>query len=66
MTDKYKQGQTLMVELQSLEEQGLSVRLPDICGELPPASEAVSVREEITYMRDCVFEEGELSEVSEV
>lgn len=50
-----------MVELQNLEDQGLSIRLPADCGE-PPAAGADSVREEITYMRNCVFRSGELNE----
>lgn len=56
-------GQPLFVELQNYERQGISIWLegsPSSSGEV---TEAVCVREDITYMRDYVFQQGKLSEL---
>lgn len=56
-------GQTLIVELQNLERQGISIWLEGIPSSSQQVMNAMFVREDTSYMRDYVFAEGELSEV---
>ena len=46
-------GQTLLIELQNYEQQGISMEV----------SEVMCVREDTNYMRDYVFRQGALSQV---
>ena len=62
MPEKYKHGQTLMVELQGLEGQGLSIWLGGMRQSTHSVTSDTAVREDITYMRNCVFQEGKLSD----
>lgn len=63
---KYKHivaGQPLLVELQNYERQGISIWLEGCPSSSSEVSDAMCVREDITYMRDYVFQKGELSEL---
>lgn len=53
----------LLVELQNLERQGITIWLGDRRCSSGEASHVMKVQESATYMRDYVFKEGELSEV---
>lgn len=64
MQSRHKnKGQTLIVELQNLERQGISIWLEGIPSSSQQVMNAMFVREDTSYMRDYVFAEGELSEV---
>lgn len=64
MRQKHRRnGQTLMVELQNYERQGISIWLEGTPSSSDQVMEAMFVREDISYMRDYVFHSGELSEV---
>lgn len=64
MRQKHRRnGQTLMVELQNYERQGISIWLEGTPSSPDQVMEAMFVREDISYMRDYVFQSGELSEV---
>lgn len=52
-----------MVELQNYERQGISIWLEGTPSSPDQVMEAMFVREDISYMRDYVFQSGELSEV---
>lgn len=56
-------GQPLLVELQNYEKQGISIWLEGCPSSSDEVSEAMCVREDITYMRDYVFQKGELSDL---
>lgn len=56
-------GEALMVELQNYERQGISIWLEGNPSSCDQVMDAINVREEISYMRDYVFQAGELSEV---
>lgn len=56
-------GQPLLVELQNYERQGISIWLEGCPSSSNEVSRAMCVREDITYMRDYVFQKGELSEL---
>lgn len=56
-------GYALMVELQNFEQQGISVWLEGNPSSSADVMNAIRVREGISYMRDYVFQSGELSEV---
>ncbi len=56
-------GYALMVELQNYEQQGISIWLEGCPSSSAGVMDAIRVREGISYMRDYVFREGELSEV---
>lgn len=58
-----KTGQPLLVELQNYERQGISIWLEGCPSNSDEVSEAMCIREDITYMRDYVFQSGELSEL---
>lgn len=62
MPDKYRQGQALMVRLDSLGDQGISVWLEEDGPDPRYEEDTPGVREEISYMRECVFQSGELNE----
>lgn len=62
MPENDKYGQTLMVELQGLEGQGLSIWLGGRRQGTQSIAAGAAVREDITYMRNCVFQEGKLSD----
>ena len=53
----------LFVELQGYEKEGVSIWLEGSQSSPGQVSKAMQVREKTTYMRDYVFEKGELSEV---
>ncbi len=54
---------TLTAELQNYEQQGISIWLEGRLSDSDRITNAVSVHEEITYMRDYVFQDDELSEI---
>ncbi|MCD7866131.1 MAG: hypothetical protein LUG54_09070 [Clostridiales bacterium] len=56
-------GYALMVELQNFEQQGISIWLEGNPSSSADVMNAIRVREGISYMRDYVFQSGELSEV---
>lgn len=58
-----KSGQPLLVELQNYEQQGISIWLEGCPSSSDEVTEAMCVREDISYMRDYVFQKGELSEI---
>ena len=58
-----KSGQPLVVELQNYEQQGISIWLEGCPSSSDEVTEAMCVREDISYMRDYVFQKGELSEL---
>ncbi len=60
MPENYNYGQTLIVELQGLEDQGLSIWLEGMRQSPRSITADAAVREDITYMRSCVFQEGKL------
>lgn len=61
--DHVKNGQPLLVELQNYERQGISIWLEGCPSSSSEVTEAMCVREDISYMRDYVFQKGELSEL---
>ncbi|MCD7922103.1 MAG: hypothetical protein LUE14_01885 [Clostridiales bacterium] len=64
MRNKHKNnGYALMVELQNYEQQGISIWLEGCPSSSADVMKAIRVREGISYMRDYVFQSGELSEV---
>ena len=58
-----KRGQPLLVELQNYEQQGISIWLEGSPSSSDEVTEVMCVREDISYMRDYVFQKGELSEI---
>lgn len=56
-------GQTLLIELQNYEKQGISIWLEGLPSNSAEVSEAMCVREDNNYMRDYVFQQGALSEL---
>ncbi len=58
-----KYGYGLLKELRQYEAQGVSLWLEGSRCSPARVSDALCVREEITYMRDYVFHDGELSEL---
>ena len=56
-------GQTLLIELQNYEKQGISIWLEGLPSNSAEVSEAMCVREDNNYMRDYVFQKGALSQV---
>ncbi len=58
-----KNGYALMVELQNYEQQGISIWLEGRPSSSAQVTETIKVREGISYMRDYVFQSGELSQV---
>lgn len=56
-------GQTLIVELQNYERQGISIWLNGTPSDPDQVAKAMAVRNEISYMRDFVFQSGELKQV---
>lgn len=63
MHERGMTGQPLLVELQNYERQGISIWLEGCPSSSNEVSKAMCVREDITYMRDYVFQKGELSEL---
>ena len=59
----FNQGRILMVELQALEDQGVSIWLDGAPSSSREVSQAVAVREHNSYMRDYVFDEGKISQL---
>ena len=55
--------QILLVELQSYENQGISIWLEGEPSNPREVSETVAVKEENCYMRDYIFSEGKVSEI---
>ena len=53
----------LLVELQSYENQGISIWLEGEGSNSQEVSETLAVREENCYMRDYIFSEGKVSEI---
>ena len=56
-------GQTLLIELQNYEKQGISIWLEGFPSSSVEVSEVMCVREDTNYMRDYVFRQGALSQV---
>ena len=56
-------GQTLLIELQNYEQQGISIWLEGFPSSSVEVSEVMCVREDTNYMRDYVFRQGALSQV---
>ena len=57
-------GQTLLIELQNYEKQGISIWLEGLPSNSAEVSEAMCVREDNNYMRDYVMDEnGKLKEL---
>ena len=52
-----------MIELQNYENQGITIWLDGEQSSSSKVSEAMSVREENSYMRDYVFSGGKVSEI---
>lgn len=61
--ESVKPGQPLLVELQNYERQGISIWLEGCPSSSDEVLDAMCVREDITYMRDYIFQKGELSEL---
>ena len=55
-------GQTLLIELQNYEQQGISIWLEGFPSSSVEVSEVMCVREDTNYMRDYVFRQGALSQ----
>ena len=51
-------GQTLLIELQNYEQQGISIWLEGFPSSSVEVSEVMCVREDTNYMRDYVFRQG--------
>lgn len=60
---KVQEGRVLLVELQALENQGISIWLDGYPSNSEEVTQAMSLREQISYMRDYVFSEGKVSQV---
>ena len=60
---KQKKELVLFIELQSYENQGISIWLEGAPSNSREVSEAIAVREENCYMRDYIFSEGKVSEI---
>lgn len=58
-----EKGRILLVELQSYENQGISIWLEGERSNPKEVSEAIAVREGNCYMRDYIFDEGKVSEI---
>ncbi len=56
-------GQALIVELQNYERQGISIWLNGTQCDPSQVAKAMAVRDEISYMRDFVFQSGKLKQV---
>lgn len=64
MQQKYADsGQTLLIELQNYEKQGISIWLEGLPSSSSEVSEVMCVREDTNYMRDYVFRQGALSQL---
>ena len=64
MQQKYADsGQTLLIELQNYEKQGISIWLEGLPSSSSEVSEVMCVREDTNYMRDYVFQQGALSQL---
>ncbi len=61
--DMFEHGDFLMVELQALENQGVSIWLDGYPSSSMEVSMAMTVREQESYMRDYVFDEGKVSQI---
>ena len=61
--ERVKNGQPLLVELQNYEQQGISIWLEGSLSSSNEVTNAMCVREDVSYMRDYVFQKGELSEL---
>ena len=58
----FDQSRILMVELQALEDQGVSIWLEGAPSSSREVSQ-VAVREHNSYMRDYVFDDGKISQI---
>ncbi len=56
-------GKILLVELQGYEEQGITIFLEGEKSDPIEVTNAVNIKEDISYMRDYVFSQGEVSEI---
>lgn len=56
-------GKTLLVELQNFEKHGISIWLEGNPSSSSQVIKAMHVKEDISYMRDYVFQAGELKEI---
>lgn len=61
--DNIENGNILLVELQAFENQGVSIWLDGYPSNSREVSQVMSVREQISYMRDYVFAEGQISQL---
>ncbi len=60
---KFLEEQILMVELQEFENQGVSIWLDGFPSNSFEVTQRMSLREQISYMRDYVFAEGKISQI---
>lgn len=56
-------GKILLVELQALENQGVSIWLDGYPSNSEEVTQVMTLREQISYMRDYVFTEGKVSQI---
>ena len=60
---KIENKQILLVELQAFEDQGVSIWLDGYPSNSEEVSQAMTLREQISYMRDYVFAQGQISQI---
>lgn len=53
----------LFIELQSMQGQGIMLYLDGQCTNARTVAEVITVQEDISYMRDYVYDEGVLKEL---
>ncbi len=61
--EKLSTGFALMAELQNYEQQGISIWLDNSPSSPDRVLDTLRVEEELSFMRDYVFRDGELEEV---
>lgn len=60
---RFEHGDILTVELQAFENQGVSIWLDGAPSSSLEVSQIMTVREQESYMRDYVFDEGKISQI---
>lgn len=59
----FEHGDFLIVELQALEDRGISIWLDGAPSSSAEVSQVMSVKEQESYMRDYVFDKGKVSQI---
>lgn len=61
--DMFEHGDFLILELQAFEDQGISIWLDGAPSTSQEVFQVMSVKEQESYMRDYVFDEGKIRQI---